>query len=144
MERLRMSSNEACSVTILTCKCAKVPSSRLAQTISIMGLRSPSTSTGVLHLNEFIEKRIQVKFLPIGNKKDGGGNGVKTSLINLLQLFLRLFGNISCYKPFATLVVSWCCCSCGKGTMLEWRDACRGWQEKLGPNSANQRKHEKT
>lgn len=133
-------------MTILTRKRAKVPSSRLAQTISVMhlmGLHSPSTSTGVLHLNEFI-KRIQVKFLPIGNKKDEGGNGVKTSLINLLQLFLRLFGNISCYKPFATLVVSWCCCSHGKGTMLEWRDARRGWQEKLGFNSANQWKHEKT
>lgn len=71
-------------MTILTRKRAKVPSSRLAQTISIMGLRSPSTSTGVLQLNEFIEKRIQVKFLPIGNKLDEGGNGVKTSLINLL------------------------------------------------------------
>lgn len=42
-------------MTILTRKRAKVPSSRLAQTVSIMGLRSPSTSTGVLHLNEFIE-----------------------------------------------------------------------------------------
>lgn len=71
------------------------------------------------------------------------GNGVRNSLINSFQLFLRLFDNISCYKSFATLAVSWCCCSWGKGNMLEWRDAHRGWKEKLGPGSTKQWKCEK-
>lgn len=81
-----------------------------------MCLHSPFALTVVLHLNEFIEWRIQVQETLAHVKQRGwGGNGMKNSLINLLQLFLRLFGNISCYKPFATLAVSWCCCSWGKG-----------------------------
>lgn len=59
----------------------------------------------------------------------------------LISAVLRLFDNISCYNEI--VAVSWCCCSRGKGNMLEWRDARRGWQDKSGPNSAKQWKCEK-
>lgn len=110
--------NESISVTVLTWKCAKVPSSRFAQTISIMhqmGLLSP-TLTGVLHMNDFRVEN-SGENLACVKQRGWGGNGVKKSLINLLQLFLRLFHNISCYKLFAALAVSWCYCSWGKGNV---------------------------
>ena len=55
--------NKSSSLTILPRKCFKIPSSRLAQTISIMhlmGLHFPSTLIGMLqalqlHLNEFMK-----------------------------------------------------------------------------------------
>lgn len=56
---------------------------------------------------------------------------------------LSVFDNTSCCVPFPTLAVPWFCCSQGKGNMLEWRDAHRGWQDKLGPSSAKQWKCEK-
>lgn len=96
-------------------------------------------------LEWFYREENSGKILAHVKQRGWGSSGVKNSLINLLQLFPRLFGNISCYKPFATLAASQCCCSgSGKGNVLEWRDARRGWQDKSGPNSAKQWKCEKT
>lgn len=47
--------------------------------------------------------------------------GEEWYIINFLQLFLRLLGNVcSWYNPYATLAVSQCCCSgCNSGK--QWK-----------------------
>lgn len=72
--------NKCSSLTILPPKCFKIPSSRLAQTISIMHLMClhfPSTSIGMLqalqlHLNEFMKWENSDKILAYMKQKGKG------------------------------------------------------------------------
>lgn len=67
------------------------------------------------------------------------------SVINLLQLFLRLLvTSAQCTTLSLPLLFHSVAVQGGKGNILKWRDACRGRQGKSGCNSGKQWKLETT